>query len=336
MKKLIKLALWILVLFSVWFWWSLRPVGEFDSPAAVSIESGDSFATVTEKLATQNILRSALIFQLYGRVVGATTSIKPGTYSFTGNESVSTILDMIKNGRVRVTKVTIPEGLTVAQIDELMASKGLGKPGDIIHCAFTCDFSSFDFLPTKHFGTESQGYGSRLEGFLFPETYAISEEEYVPKFFLEQMLGEFRRRIITKLEQQIRSSGRTLSDVINMASLIEEESRKDDERAVISGILWKRLENRVVLGVDATTRYELMKPTQPLTKVELESDHAYNTRRTQGLPPTPIANPGEASVKAALTPTSSDFWYYLHGKDGQIRYAKTNDEHNQNKYQYLK
>lgn len=337
MKRLLKLAAWLLVLFFVWFWWMLRATGTLEGgPATVTVTPGDSLSTITASLKEQHVIRSPLAFGLYGRFTGAASSLKPGAYSFTGEETVGQILDMLEDGRITVSRVTIPEGLTVAQIDVLMAGKGLGKPGDILHCAFTCDFSSFDFLPQKNMGTEGQGYGSRLEGYLFPETYAISSVEYVPKFFLEQMLGEFRRRVITEYQTDIQKSGRTLADIVTMASLIEEETRSASERAVVSGILWKRLDNNTVLGVDATTRYQLAKPTKPLTKTELESDHSYNTRRKQGLPPSPIANAGETAFVAALRPEQSKYWYYLHGTDGIIRYAQTNDEHNVNKAQYIR
>lgn len=336
MKRLFKLAVWILVLFLIWFWWSLRPVGEFRSPVSVVIEKGDSLRTIATRLSDADIIRSSLAFRLYGRLTGAATNLKPGTYQFSGQESVADILDIVEDGRITVTRVTIPEGLTIAQIDALMASKGLGKEGDILHCAYTCDFSTFDFLPQKNVGSEASRYGSRLEGYVFPETYAISESEYVPKFFLEQMLGEFRKRVVTKYATDIKESGTSLADIVTMASLIEEESRKDDERAIIAGILWKRLANKVVLGVDATTRYQFGKMTEPLLKSELESDHAYNTRRKLGLPPSPIASPSEASINATLHPVKTEYWYYLHDTTGQIRYARTNDEHNQNKAKYLR
>lgn len=336
MFRLLKLVLWLCAFFLLWMWWVLRPVGALPEPARIVIEQGDSLTGVSRSLHDAGLVRSAFAFRLYGRFTGAATSLKPGAYVFTGEESVRTIIDMIEDGHITVSRVTIPEGLTVAQIDALLAGKGLGKPGDILHCAFTCDFSTFDFLPTRNAGTESQGFGSRLEGYLFPETYSISDEEYVPKFFLEQMLGEFRRRVVTKYGAEIEQSQRTLADVTIMASLVEEESRKDDERAVVAGILWKRLDNGIILGVDATTRYQFGKITEPLTRAELESDHPYNTRRKQGLPPTPIANAGEASFVAALRPTATQYWYYLHAPSGEIHYAETNDEHNLNKSRYLR
>jgi UPF0755 protein len=150
------------------------------------------------------------------------------------------------------------------------------------------------------------------------------------------MLGTFRKRIIAAHAEEIKAGGKTLADIVTMASLIEKESRYDDERAMVSGILWKRFDAGTLLGVDATVRYRVSKKTEPLTKTDLLIDSAFNTRRIRGLPPSPITNPGESSIMAALQPKDSSYWYYLHGNDGVIRYAVTNDEHNVNKARYLR
>ncbi len=121
-----------------------------------------------------------------------------------------------------------------------------------------------------------------------------------------------------------------------MASLVEEETRTDDERAIVAGILWKRFDAGTGLGVDATVRYALDKPSSALTVSDLDTNSDYNTRKFRGLPPGAIASPSLESIKAALHPEASEYWYYLHGTDGQIRYAKTNEEHNENKYKYLR
>lgn len=126
-----------------------------------------------------------------------------------------------------------------------------------------------------------------------------------------------------------------MHDIITMASLIEEESRHDEERAIISGILWKRFDEGIGLYVDASNRYILDKPTAAITANDLNMDSPYNLRKYRGLPPGPIANPSIGSIRAALNPESSPYYYYLHGNDGRIHYAVTNDEHNVNRARYL-
>lgn len=334
-----KILLLVVILLAV-AWWGIRSIGPVDpadtTPILVPIQSGDSVAKIAEKLSSATLIHSPFAFKLVAKYSGKSGQLQAGTFALSQSLSVSEILDVLHTGKSQEAKVTIPEGFTVADIDALMAKKGFGNPGDIIDCAFHCDFGSFDFLPSTSVGTREQGIGSKLEGYLFPETYALSTGEYHPKYFLERMLGEFRRRIVVAHADAIKKSGKSLADLVIMASLIEEESRHDEERAMVSGILWKRLTNTVVLGVDATTRYGTGKKSSALTKADLEADSPYNTRRKQGLPPTPIASPSESSFVAALEPIASQYWYYLHGRDGVIHYAITDEEHVRNKYKYLR
>jgi UPF0755 protein len=337
----VKRLVWIIVLVILvgggWLWFSMRPTDASSvEQVAVTIEKGDSVGRIAAKLWEQGLIRSPFVFKLYAKLTGNAGELKAGTFILKRSQSLSEIFGIIHGGVSNEMFITVPEGYTVADIDKLLASKGLGNQGDILDCAFKCDFSSFEFLPAKAASDRAHGYGSRLEGYLFPETYAANISEYVPKFFLERMLGEFRERIVEEHTGEIQGSGHTLHEIVTMASLIEEESRHDDEREVISGILWKRLKNGVVLGVDAVNRYALGKKTDALTKADLEADSPYNSRRRQGLPPSPIANPGESAIEAALNPKDSEYWYYLHGSGGQVHYAVTDEQHIANKAKYLR
>lgn len=336
MKKIVYLLIIAGVLFSVWMKQSLKPVDTSNTKSeAVKIEQGMSLSVIANLLSSRDLIRSPFAFKTYARLTGKAGKLQAGAFAISQSQSVSDIIDVIVSGKTEEFYVTIPEGYTVADIDALLASKGLGQPGDIIDCAFRCDFSTFDFLPATHGSTKEEGIGSRLEGYLFPDTYSVSPADYVPKFFLERMLGNFRQKIVNAYTDDIKTSGRTLKEIVIMSSLVEEESRKDDERATVAGILWKRLDNSVVLGVDATTRYYLKKPTQILTKNDVEAESKYNTRRSGGLPPSAIANAGESAFAATLNPKSSQYWYYLHAPNGTIHYAVTNEEHNQNRARYL-
>ena len=335
-KKLFIAVLVVLVFSAGWFWFALRPSDARDKQAAlVRIESGESLAQIAVALQDQRLIRSALAFKIYARISGVAGGIKAGAFLVNPSESAAEILTILTTGKSQQVSVTIPEGYTVAEIDKLLASKGVGTAGDIVNCAFQCDFSSFDFLPEAA-GNADLGYGSRLEGYLFPDTYYIDIADYQPKFFLERLLGTFRKRIVTPNATEVKQSKRTLADIVTMASLLEQESRGSAERPVVAGILWKRFDAGTVLGVDASIRYALQKPTESLTKTDLETDSTYNTRRKRGLPPSPIANPGESAFLAALRPEASEYWYYLHDAKGQIHYAVTNDEHNRNRALFLR
>jgi len=153
---------------------------------------------------------------------------------------------------------------------------------------------------------------------------------------LERLLTTTRKNIVDYYAPDIEKSGRTLHELLTMASLIEEETRADEERATVSGILWKRYDDGRGLGVDATVRYILDKPSAEITVADLNTNSPYNTRKFRGLPPGPIASPGIKSFIAALYPQDSEYWYYLHGTDGDIHYAVGNEEHNINRYKYIR
>jgi UPF0755 protein len=290
----------------------------------INVASGESIQNISETLKEHGLITSASAFRLYLKSREIDTSIKTGTFVIERGMSFEEIADILVSGEGSETSVTIPEGFTIAQIDDLLAEMGLIETGEAVDCAKTCDFSSFEFLS-----------GKSPEGYIFPDTYFVNALDFSPKNFLERLIGTFKNKVIDGLAEDLDSSKRSLKEVVIMASLIERETSTNEERPVVSGILWKRYDAGRGLDVDATVRYALNKPTGPLTKADLESTSPYNTRKFAGLPPGPIANPGLASIRAALNPEDSSYWYYLHGSDGQIYYAETNDEHNVNKAKYL-
>ena len=171
---------------------------------------------------------------------------------------------------------------------------------------------------------------------MYPDTYFVIAAEFTAESFAKRLLSTFQKKIVEGLYKEAEGNPRSLAEIITMASLIEEETREDDERAPVSGILWKRYDSNLGLGVDATVRYILNKPTDAITVADLNTNSPYNTRKFRDLPPGPIANPGYESILASLYPKETKYWYYLHGNDGEIRYAVSNGEHNLNRHKYLR
>lgn len=333
-------ALGTLVAFvAVFFWyqWVLRPIDPTsDVREVIQIPSGASVADIGVLLEGKGIIRSGFAFTLYVRSKGKEKELKAGSVLLYPSQSIPQVVDVLRTGIAQEAVITIPEGFTVKGIDALLAEKGLIESGEVLRCAKECDFSSFGFLPVPSPLPSPAGRGENVEGYLFPDTYFVVRDEFVPKFFLERLLSTFRKHVIDQFGEEIQKSGRSLHEVVTMASLIEEETRAEEERPIVSGILWKRFDDSRGLDVDAATRYILEKPTGKLTAKDLNVNSPYNTRKFRGLPPGPIANPGLASIRATLHPKDSPYWYYLHGKDGEIHYAETNEEHNVNKYKYLR
>ena len=279
------------------------------------------------------IIKSPFAFKLYVRLKGKTSSLQAGKFVFRPTMSVEQIVEILQSGKADEAIITIPEGYTVMQIDALLARKGFSSTGEILRCAQECDFSTFDFLPYVSGLAER---GGKIEGYLYPDTYFVAKEDFHPKFFLERLLGTYYKKVLHPYESDIEESGRSVHELVTMASLIEEETRTDAERPMVSGILWRRFDDGRGLGVDATVRYILSKPTDVITVADLNTNSPYNTRKFRGLSPGPIANPGLKSFVAALKPKESEYWYYLHGTDGEIRYATTNEEHNINRHLYIR
>ncbi|MDD3896533.1 MAG: endolytic transglycosylase MltG [Candidatus Peribacteraceae bacterium] len=339
MKKIFRLLVLLLIgflAFIVWYLGALRPVDASNQARVLlKIEPGTSVAAIVQQLEEKDLIRSASAFMLYAKFHGAERELQAGSFVLRKSFSAEEIISTLRTGKAEEMTLTIPEGYTVSDIDALLAEKGLIEGGEIIACAQTCDFSSFEFLPSPD-GLAQRG--GKLEGYLYPDTYFVDAQEFVPKFFLERLLTTFRKKVLEELAADREESPRSLHEIVTMASLIEAETRGDteNERLIVSGILWKRFDAGSGLGVDATVRYILQKPTDAITVQDLNTDSPYNTRKFRGLPPGPIANPGYSSIFAALNPQESDYWYYLHDKSGVIRYARTNEEHNVNKYQYLR
>lgn len=322
-------ALVVAVIF--WFFTALGPV-DSDDAARVSftVPAGAAFGTVADGLADDDLVRSPLALTIRARWAGKDRLVRAGTYVLQRSMPVDEVLDVLTGGVTGEVSVTIPEGYTVADIDRLMAAKGFTATGALIDCSKTCAFADHSFLPPRG------GPGGRAEGYLYPDTYFVGGEGSDPEAFLGRLLSTFRSKVVDGLSVEIAASGKPLHEIVTMASLVEKEAAGDDERAPIAGILWKRLDVGMILGVDAAVRYAVGKRTEPLTRTDLEIDSPYNIRARQGLTPGPIANPGVGSIRAALEPEETPYFYYLHGTDGQIRYAVTNDEHNVNKARYLR
>lgn len=338
MKKLIAIiGVFAIVTYSGWRLWyalALRAMdGGDNARVSVIIESGTSTKKIAEILEEKGVIRSPLAFVLRAKDLGKADSLQAGTFVLQKSMNTDAVIEALSTGSPQELSMTIPEGYTVQDIDDLLAQKGLIEAGEIVDCANTCDFSSFDFLPS---GAKQAERGGKLEGYLYADTYFVDTTNFVPKFFLERLLGTFRARVIETLASDIKASGRTTHQIVTMASLIEEETRTNSERAIVSGILWKRFDEGIGLYVDASNRYILDKATGQITAEDLNMDSPYNLRKYQGLPPGPIANPGMESIQAALHPEASPYYYYLHGTDGTIRYAVSNDEHNANKARYLR
>jgi len=181
---------------------------------------------------------------------------------------------------------------------------------------------------------EVEELSSDLEGYLFPDTYEISPEDGTEEI-INKMLDNFDKKLSLKLREEIASQEKTVHEIVIMASLIEKEVRTLEDKKIVSGILWKRIEVGMPLQVDATITYITGRKSTEILKQELEIDSPYNTYKYKGLPFGPICNPGLESILAAVYPESSEYWFYLSTPEGETIFSKTLKKHNEARAEHL-
>jgi UPF0755 protein len=335
MKKLLSLLVLISIIGGIgaYFYYQqaydtylVTPVDE-ESSARVNfnIEKGETGQSISARLAELELVPAEWAFYKYIKDENIAPQLEAGKFVLKKSYTIPEIAEFLTNARKDEVVLTIREGLTIKQVDEYLAEKEILPAGSFIDCAKNCQPEERkSFLDSK---PSDQNY----EGYLFPDTYFVDPETISPQGLYNRMLTNFENKLDSELRSEIAKRGTSIHQMVIMASLIEKESRKDSEKAIISGILWKRYNESIGLGVDATVRFALDKWTGALTLEDLDVDSPYNTRRYRGLPPGPISNFSLSSLSAAIKPESSDYYYYLHGADGQIHYGKTNAEHNENK-----
>ena len=296
-----------------------RPNSDSDARVTVSIEPGSNLSDIIAVLDAKELVKDPWVFEIFVRTKGLGNKLQAGDYIIQRNLTFAEIVEVLQTGKSEEIKVTIPEGSTIEQIDEILTKRSLISQGDFRDCAATCVFS---------FEVDS------LEGYLFPSTYFVNVKSFSSKKFIQRLYSNWRVAID---KYRIDIAPRTIDQVVKVASMIEREAFGDsyEEKQIISDIIWKRLDEGIHLGIDATTRYEISDWKRPLYTEDFAKDTPYNTRKRYGLPPTAISNPGEDSIRAAIYPKKSEYYYYLHDKKGQIHFGRNLEEHQSNKRKYL-
>jgi UPF0755 protein len=288
-------------------------------PVTVAIPDGASGAQIVDELHAKGVVRCGTVSEWLLRRSGVSERIRAGTYELTTNMRPSDAFLAItkRPPPVPTVDVTIPEGYRLTQIAQRL-QEDLDIPADQFLAAAGRDWSLPPYLPR----------GKPLEGFLFPNTYEFAEQGTSPDDVIQRMLDEFRTEAAglpwSRAED---STGLSTYELVVVASMIEKEAGIDRDRPLIAAVIYNRLRRGMTLGIDATVAYVDPDPSDGLTTSDFKIDSPYNTRTRVGLPPTPIASPGLASLEAALDPASVDYLYYvLCGQDGHHQFSATYDQ----------
>ncbi len=290
--------------------------------ATVVVADEDSFGDVVDKLKEQGIIENKLLFNLFATFTGTKDDITPGSYVLNTDMDYRAILTNISSrstSRVEIS-VTLQEGLTVQQTFELLEEKGVATVGELTEMAASHDYA-FSFLADIPLGD-----ASRLEGYLYPDTYNFYLNQD-PLYVINKILQGFDARVTDEMRQEIAQGDYSLYEILTIASLIEKETDGTD-RAHIASVIYNRLENvnasagtNGYLQIDATLAY--INGGNVPTEADKQIDSPYNTYLYPGLPAGPICNPGLESIQAAMDPDSTSDYYYVLGDDGKHHFFQT-------------
>ncbi|MEA4813448.1 MAG: endolytic transglycosylase MltG [Oscillospiraceae bacterium] len=294
--------------------------------AVVEIDEGDSMMKVAGKLKKNGLIEFRGLFLMYSAVSHAGNKITNGTYNLNTNMDYRALIVAMGSSsgdRLTVT-VTVPEGYTVQQTIDLLVKNGVNTEDKLTDAIANGDYD-YDFLADKE-----KGDISRMEGYLFPDTYEFYCGEDATKV-VKKFLKNFNSKMDDDMMAQVEASGHSLDEIITVASLIEKETDGTD-RAKIASVIYNRLKNTTAetagfLQIDASLLYALPDHTGDITDADKETDSPYNLYKYKGLPPTPIANPGIESIKAALSPAKTSYYYYALGNDKLHHFFATYREH---------
>lgn len=317
-----------------WRWWSwasapplateARTVPVKEQAVQLQILQGTPTQQIGRDLESIGLIRSAMAWQLWARWLSLRSpqgGFQAGTYELSPTQPLRSIATQIWLGDSVQSSFTIPEGWSIKQMGAYFESQGFFKADAFLTAASQISRGRYPWLPDKL---------PLVEGFLYPDTYQLSAEQITPEVVLQKMLDRFEQVALPVYQQQSNQTQLNLLEWVTLASIVEKEAVIPQERSLIAGVFAQRLKQGIPLGADPTVEYGLnvqQTPDQPLTLTQVRTPSPYNTYINSGLPPTPIASPGLASLKAALSPENTSYLYFVARYDGTHVFSRTLAEH---------
>jgi uncharacterized YceG family protein len=277
--------------------------GSGHGSVTVVIPPRSSVSSVADRLSRAGVIGSSFFFDLRVTLDGDRGDLRPGIYHLKLGMSFGSVLSALtaKPKAAPVTQITITPGRTRREIDGLLRSQG-------VKGSYYADTRSSRSLDPSSYGAPKST--NSLEGFLFPDTYQVRQPISIPALVSDQ-LQDFKRHFAGVNMDYAHSKHLTRYDVLTIASMVEGEAQTTGDRARVASVIYNRLRDHMPLQIDATTRYAVNNYTRPLTESQLHSSSPWNTYTHAGLPPTPIGNPGLASIEAAAHPAKTNYLYFV-------------------------
>jgi len=315
-----------------------NPVSKEPSTILYVIAQGSGAKTIAEGLKKAGLIRSPryFLFTVWSR--GDQEKFKAGTYELTPSMSTREIEALLAKGKPvsNEISVTLLEGWTLDDMADYLQAEGIASREEFRAEAGE-SAKSASGLPdwnASYPALRSRPADASLEGYLFPDTYRIYADGGA-KALVRKMLANFEAKLTPELRAEIKAQGRTIHEIVTMASVIEREVRSEEDRALVSDIFWKRVEAGRGLEADSTVNYITGHSKPSVSYEETRIDHPWNTYKYRGLPPGPIGNPSLSSLIAAIRPKANPYWYFLTDPQGKVYYGRTLEEHSANR-KYLR
>ena len=312
---------------------ALKPVSSTSETVQFSVEEGMSHQDVVDQLDSQGLIKSKFFTQLFLRF-NDYPIIQVNTYELDKNMNLKTIFDIISTGDYHYLvkdSFTVPEGSTIPDIASVIAEKLGITQEEVINKWADHDYlyqliEQYDFL-SEDILNENILYP--LEGYLYPETYNVTNVEMTIEGYTSLML-DMMQSVLAEYQDQIAQSGKTIHEFLTFASIVERESLYEEDKPIIAGVFQNRLDIDMPLQSDITVLYALQRTGLDITYEELETDSLYNTYVYQGLPVGPVSSVYKTTIEACLNPTESEYYYFFACEDGTVLYASTLEEHEKN------
>jgi len=312
-----------------------QPVSPGDTrKVTFAVEAGETAATIGPRLEQMGLIRDAGLFSLLVRYRGVDNALEVGEYQLSPAMSLDQIVTELQHGLAKGVLVTIPEGWRMEQVAARLEEAGLGKADEYLALMRKHDY------PYAWLGGRPEGAPDGLEGFLFPDTYQFPADAK-PAAVIDAMLRNFDRRVTPELRRDLASHGLSFYQALALASIVEREAVKAEERPTIAGVFLARIDRGMPLQADPTVSYAKGFDPQsnrwwtPMQQDESKTvDSAYNTFLHVGVTPGPICSPGLASIEAVAHPASTNYLYFVAKGDGSHVFAESYDEHLANVRKY--
>lgn len=307
---------------------SLKPVSSSEKAVAIDIPVGSNTASIAGILKEKGLIKNKVVFKIFSKVKKYDGTYKAGVYQMSESMNMDEMMKIMVEGKSDSLCLTIPEGLTLAQIAAIFEKKGISSEDEFFE---EVENGKFDYKFMKYL---PQGK-NRLEGFLYPETYFTYKNAGVHDV-IDKMLAQFDKLCTEEYYAKAKSMDMDIYKAVTVASLIQRETMAKKEGNKVASVIYNRIEAGMPLGIDAAIQYALPEHKQRLTYEDLKVDSPYNTYTHKGLPPGPICSPEISALEAALNPADTDYIYYVlsPNNDGTHNFSKTYEEFLVNKRKY--